>query len=520
MKRIFFTLYLLTLSLSVHAQLQLANTMHFGRGLTLPNPATDRALIVTPEFFFAADQDAPGGREGYVYVFTNHHGNWVFSQKLTDHFLPTNNRGWFGYAIGHGTNSHGEWLAVESTWARSTNKTTQPTTPHGTGDIQMFKLNTTTRQWEFFQYIVPQATDEFGNSPSISGDWMVCGSLGHWYNSDPYYAYSGAGWFYQFDPGSNRWELRQGPVMCSGGSNNWNFAYTATVHGTNALFYGRFNNAHSGALYLYELRDGTWVETGVLRPNSPKPTETFGIAYVQCQEYGEPGIKDDLLVVGAPQRASSFQTGGVYFFQHNGTNWNQIGSHFPTNLQPRTYYGNSGDMKGDLCVIGARFAEWTQTFSPPATTDGKGIVDVFKFDGSKWNLVQTLAPESRQQFDWFGSWTTTDGTNVYVVSPGATVNGAKTNILHKFSPPPTPTPDVLPPNAFLITGIQHSPDGLLVSWTANTNFLYTVEINTNNFASEWIPAPGIDWPQQTNQIFISTPPNESALIRIKATQPE
>jgi hypothetical protein len=166
-------LSLLVIALPVYAQLELAATTHFGRGLTMPNPATDRALIVTPQFLFASDQDVPGGREGYVYVYTNNAGSWKFFQKLTDHFRPTSNFGWFGYAIGHGTNSHGDWLVVESTWALSTNQSTQPGLTFGTGDLQMFKLNPSNRQWEFFQYIVPPATDEFGNSPTISGDWMV-----------------------------------------------------------------------------------------------------------------------------------------------------------------------------------------------------------------------------------------------------------------------------------------------------------------------------------------------------------
>jgi hypothetical protein len=498
------TLYLLlTVVFLSNAQLELADTMHFGRGLTMPNPATDRALIVTPRFLFAADQDAPGGREGAVYVYTNNAGVWKFSQKLTDQIGW--NLGWFGFGIEYGTNSYGEWLAVNSTWSIATNVTTHPVGGPGTGDLQMFKLNPTNQRWEFFQYIVPSASDEFGNSPAISGDWLVCGALGHSYNSDTNYAYSGAAFFYQFDGTS--WVLRQGPVLSASATNYWNFAYATEIEGTNAFFYGKYNNSQYGAIYLYELRNGTWVETGVLRPNSPKAAETFGVAYIQCRAYGDAGIKHDLLTVGAPMRGSTVNTGGVYFFQHNGSTWQQIGSYFPANLQSKTYFANSGDMRDNVCVIGCRFADWTQSFCCPSTTDGKGSAYVFKFDGSAWNLDQILAPDTRQHGDWFASWPATDGTNVYIVTPGAYVNGAKTNILQKFVPAPT---------TLAITSIKRGPQGLVLKWATLSNLVYTIEISTDVATPNWAPVEGVTWPISSNQVLLPNPSGDWASFRVRA----
>jgi len=425
-----------------------------------------------------------------VYVYALVGGRWQLCQRLTDQIYPKSNAGWFGYAIEHGTNRHGQWLAVESTWALCTNRSTQPKRSHGTGDIQMYKLNEDTRKWEFFQYIHPPTTDEFGNNPNISGDWMVCGSLGHFWNSDTNYAYSGAAWFYQFD--GKQWQLRQGPVLSADGTNHWNFAYASEIEGTNAFFYGRHNAVSGGAVYLYELRSGTWVETGQLRPDAPRGHgETFGISYIECQAHGAPGIKDDLLVVGAPMRANTLLGGGVYFFQHNGQRWVQIGKHLPTGLGGSgpspypdrfTYYGNSGAMKDGLCAIGCRYADYTT--GVPHVTDGRGRVDLFEFTGSTWRLRETLAPAGRQQGDWFGSWCATDGRDVYVVSPGAHVNGRKVNRVQLFSTTPLP-PLVRPP---VRLSIEHREDKVLLGFTAQPGRLYEVQYSEGMMQAHWLPA--------------------------------
>lgn len=413
------TLLLAAWTFNAHAWFMQKDRFLLGKGLDdTPNPASAAALYADSQFLIVGDQMVTAGRYGQVLVYTNNAGAWVFAQTLVDQVFPTH-AGWFGYRVAYWNG----WIAVGSTHA-------WPNGAHSIeGNVQMWQWNAGTRAFEYKQFIHPStysenSDDEFGDNLAMADGWMVVSAP--WYDATPNTdSDEGAVWSYQLVNGV--WTERQGPFAGSDTTPGDMFGIGVEVNSTN-LFAGGMDTAN-GKVYWFTNSGTTWVQMTTITPTAPRAAETFGISVIRQS--------GDQLMVGAPMRNSTVFIGGVYFFTLTQKTYTQTFYYTPVNdldQGPKTFFCNSGDMNGNIAVAGVRFADnfglWNVSNQ---ATNALGRVYVFAREGGTWRYKNYLAPGDRQPGDWFGSDVSTDGTNIYAISSGASSGGSDTMIFYSFT---------------------------------------------------------------------------------------
>ncbi|KAB2822993.1 hypothetical protein, partial [Aliivibrio finisterrensis] len=118
----------------------------------------------------------------------------------------------------------------------------------------------------------------------------------------------------------------------------------------------------------------------------------------------------DVIAVGAFDQGN---TGYVYVYRHNGTNWALEQSFRNANYATDDYFGVgvSINAAGDRIAVGAR-----QEDGPTNSMTSQGAAFVFDYDGSSWNQTQVLRASDAATSDGFGIQTqlSADGRKLVV----------------------------------------------------------------------------------------------------------
>jgi hypothetical protein len=162
-----------------------------------------------------------------------------------------------------------------------------------------------------------------------------------------------------------------------------------------------------GAVYVFSLQEGRWVEEAKITPADPQRGSLFGSAVA---------IDRDTAVIG--NQANPL--GGAYVFVRVGAAW------LEEQKLPRP--GNAALMgwavavQGDTAVIGAPGT------SLPLTLPGQqGAAYVFRRAGALWELEAALLPSAPEGLGWFGAAVSLDVDQCIVgayVAPGGERPGA------------------------------------------------------------------------------------------------
>lgn len=190
----------------------------------------------------------------------------------------------------------------------------------------------------------------------------------------------------------------------------------------------------AGAIYVYRRSDAQWVLEA--RIAAPAGAGSFGLPVL---------VRGDLLLAGArAETVTSFREGALYVYRHGSGGWSPEQRLVADRPRSTGYFGSSFSVDGDRLAVGAwggsstvhifertddgwmERAELQPPDAPPygwnfgtaVLLDGdrlfvgtpqrrglglpNGAVYVFRFDGSRWNLVQTLVVEDRPT-DTFGN---------------------------------------------------------------------------------------------------------------------
>ncbi len=127
------------------------------------------------------------------------------------------------------------------------------------------------------------------------------------------------------------------------------------------------NGFYAGAVYVYRFDGSEWVAEQKLMALDGQDEDYFG--------YGA-AISDGTIIIGAPGDDDNGEdSGSVYVFRHNGTEWEQTQKLMPAIREHDNVFGTYVSISGNLCVIGADF--WD--------VDVPCQVYVFRFDGNTWN---------------------------------------------------------------------------------------------------------------------------------------
>ncbi|NOQ74253.1 MAG: T9SS type A sorting domain-containing protein [Crocinitomix sp.] len=237
---------------------------------------------------YSNDDDGLAG--GSVFIFGLVEDEWVETQKLTASDAE------FGDAFGRSVAISGDRIIVGAY--------TKDDFGEMSGAAYIFEL--TDALWvEIEKLNASDASEDdlFGGSVSISGDIAIVGAV--W--NDGYYTNSGSA--YIFELVEDEWVETQ-KLSASDSSAFDHFGGSVSISGNKVAVGARYNDAeggNSGAAYMFEMIEDTWVEIEKITASDAGEENHFG---------GSVSIFGDRAIVGASwDDDAGFKSGSAYIFE-------------------------------------------------------------------------------------------------------------------------------------------------------------------------------------------------------------
>jgi hypothetical protein len=216
------------------------------------------------------------------------------------------------------------------------------------------------------------ATDVFGYSVSISGDYAIVGA----YGDD---GYKGSAYIFRWD-GTN-WS-QQAKLTASDGA-AWDlFGCSVSISGDYAIVGAYGDNGYKGSAYIFK-RDGTsWSQQAKLLASDGAANDYFGVSV---------SISGDYAIVGAYYDDGK---GSAYIFKRDGASWSQQAKKTASDGVASDYFGYSVSISGDYAIVGAYGDEDNGNLS--------GSAYIFKRDGTSWSQQAKMTASDGAAGDNFG----------------------------------------------------------------------------------------------------------------------
>ena len=283
------------------------------------------------------------------------------------------------------------------------------------GSAYVFKLTGTS--WAQEAHLLPSdgaAFDVFGTSVSISGDYAVVGANLDDDNGD------GSGSAYVFKRTGSSW-TQEAKLLPSDGAASDNFGVSVSISGDYAVVGAEsddVNGFHSGSAYVF-IRSGTsWAQEAKLLPSDGAVEDHFGVSV---------SISRDYAIVGSV--GDNNYSGSAYVFKRTGTSWAQEAKLLPSDGAAVDLFGSSVSISGDYAVVGA-------------DGDDNGISSgsayVFKRTGTSWAQEAKLLAADGAAGDVFGWSVSVSGDYAVVGAFGDDDNGDATGSAYVYSGFTTP----------------------------------------------------------------------------------
>lgn len=370
---------------------------NFGRSVSLSG---DWLIVGAPN----QDYDSAGGgtavaEAGAAYLFNRNAGgtdNWGLVKKLTG--KGTNGRlsnDVFGYSV----SISGDYAIVGAYGQNYDSAGANVITDAGAAYI-FYRLAGGTNNWGLVKKISASgtnsraATDNFGRSVSISGDYAIVGSHLHHYDSAGANALTDAGAayiFYRNQGGTDNWGLQK---KVTGKGTNGRvasdfFGYSVSISGDFALVgayqqdydsAGANSLTNAGASYLFDRNSGGTDNWGIYKKITPSGTN----ARLASDQFGfSVDITNNTLAVGANLQdydslgANTISNGGAtYIFTKNqgGSNvWGLETKLTGSGTNGRVASDNHGysvAVSGAAILVGVPFQDYDDNGGSPITDGG------------------------------------------------------------------------------------------------------------------------------------------------------
>lgn len=187
---------------------------------------------------------------------------------------------------------------------------------------------------------------------------------------------------------------------------------------------GNDSGPGSGAVYVF-VRNGTqWSQQAYIKASNTNSGDSFGISV---------DVSGDTLVVGAigedsnatgvngdQANNSAADSGAVYVFKRNGTEWIQQAYIKSSNTQENDYFGLEVAISGDTLVVGGRYEDSSATGVDGDQNDNSaqdaGAVYVFTRDAEVWSQQAYIKASNTEAGDAFGRSVAISGDTLVVGS--------------------------------------------------------------------------------------------------------
>ena len=156
----------------------------------------------------------------------------------------------------------------------------------------------------------------------------------------------------------------------------------------------------TGAVYVYERGPDGWAVSAELAPYGAEEGGRFGTSLA---------VDGDRMLVGSPAAA--------HVFERSDGVWEEVATLRPTDLPEGFLFGTSGAVAGDIALVSAPGR------APRQGAPAAGRVYFFEWDGSAWNEAGSVESPEAAAGDGFGAAMLTDGRVAAIGAPG-TADGA------------------------------------------------------------------------------------------------
>ncbi|MHC4617057.1 MAG: hypothetical protein ACYTEQ_04815 [Planctomycetota bacterium] len=310
--------------------------------------------------------DSNGDDCGSAYVFQRTGENWTEQAKLTA------SDGGAGDYFGYSVSIDGNYVVVGAYGDEPNGETS--------GSAYVFRRDGTT--WTEEAKLTASdgaASDEFGHSVSINGEWAILGARGDDFRIGAAYIFKREG---------TNW-TEHVKLTAPGSANNDYFGHSVSISANYAIV-GAYQNAGAGYAFTFKRVGTDWLRQQKLTAADGAYNDRFGWSV---------SVNNNFAAVGAYHSNNS--RGGVYVFERTDAGWMELQEVVSSDIYAFDEFGCSVCVGADCMVVGA--------YRDDDDGDESGSAYVFGYDETRWGEDEKLAASDGGPGEWFGYRVSKDG---------------------------------------------------------------------------------------------------------------
>ena len=325
--------------------------------------------------------------QGSAYVFNRQGGAWVQEQKLTASDGAADNFFGWSVAVSDSTIVVGAW--PDDIGANADQGSAYVFNRVGGSWIETQKLTASDGT----------AADHFGWSVAVSGSTIIVGAL-----SDQIGANFFQGSAYVFNRHGESWVETQ-KLTGSDGRRFEQFGWSVAISDSTVVV-GATGSLFQGSAYVFNRRDGKWVEEQKLIASDGRTSDEFGWSVA---------VSGSTVVVSAISTNQFELQGSAYVFIRRGGSWTEEQKLDASDGVEFDEFGYSVAISGSTIVVSAPGDDAAD--GSPA----KGTAFIFNRQGGEWIETQKLTASDGAAGDFFGKAVAVNGSTVVVSAINDTI---------------------------------------------------------------------------------------------------
>ncbi len=247
--------------------------------------------------------------------------------------------------------------------------------------------------------------DYFGSSVSISGDYILVGSIFDDHDASGMNSKNQSGSAYLFFRNGNTWVQQQKIVASDRGSGD-NFGNSVALSGDYAVV-GAYTDGEDslntkkfyGSAYVFVRNDATWIQQQKITASDRSSNDHFG---------ADVSINGNTIIIGADLDSEDANgknsiewAGSAYFFVLNGSVWIQQQKIIAADRTDHDYFGSHVSLWGNYAVVGAPAKDANSLDG--ITQSSAGVSYIFSRNGTQWKQQQKLVESDPAFNNFFGN---------------------------------------------------------------------------------------------------------------------
>ncbi len=214
--------------------------------------------------------------------------------------------------------------------------------------------------------------DEFGQSVSLHQDRALVGAQ----NADAAYI---------FEKQGNNWTEKAKLTALDDSPLIDNFGMSTSLVGDRALIGAIGNGQSERSAYIFEWRDGAWIQTAKLTASDGMSDDAFGISV---------SLSGNRAIVGASSDDDKGTiSGSAYIFELQGDDWIEVAKLTASDGEAFNEFGRAVSLSGDRALIGSAIND--------AKGESSGAAYLFELQSNTWNQIAKLTASDGSAEDRF-----------------------------------------------------------------------------------------------------------------------